>query len=137
MKIKLSFRKVIPTLLTVMAILPLSNCGNNQLVRSIILSLLAICSLSSCSSSNTPLSIAAASNLQTTTPSVSPNSERFLFMRKGKFGYIDRTGKIVIPAKFDRDLAVVVIPTKCKWASKKDCDRIGYIDTIGKLVFEF
>jgi hypothetical protein len=129
MKIKLSFRKVIPTLLTVTAILPLSSCGNNKLVRSIILSLLAICSLSSCSSSNTPPSIANASNLQTTNKSESPNLERFLFMRNNKFGYIDRNGKIIIPAqfeearKFSEGLATVKIGKK-----------YGCIDTIGKLV---
>jgi hypothetical protein len=82
-----------------------------------------------------------------------------------KLGYIDKTGKFVIPARygkadigkgvcndarpclngtkfgdaypdFDRGLAIVAIP-ECKQAGKKNCDRSGYIDTAGKLVFEF
>jgi WG containing repeat len=82
-----------------------------------------------------------------------------------KLGYIDKTGKFVIPARygkayigkgvcndsrpclngtkftdaypdFDRGLAIVAIP-ECKQAGKKYCNRSGYIDTTGKLVFEF
>jgi WG containing repeat len=82
-----------------------------------------------------------------------------------KLGYINKTGKLVIPARygkadigkgvcndsrpclngtkfvdaypdFDRGLAVVAIP-ECKQAGKKNCNRSGYIDTTGKLVFEF
>jgi WG containing repeat len=100
-----------------------------KLVRSIILSLLAIWSLSSCSNSNTPPSIATASNLQTTNRSESPNLERFRFMRNDKFGYIDRNGNIVIPAQFERaeefseGLATVKIG-----------EKYGCIDKTSKLV---
>jgi hypothetical protein len=87
---KLSFRTVIPTLLALMAILPLSGCNNNS-TRS--------------PSSSDAVKTATSNNL-----------DRFLFRRNGKLGYIDRTGKIVIPARFD---------------------RLGYIDKTGKLVFKF
>ncbi|WP_309732571.1 WG repeat-containing protein [Chamaesiphon sp. OTE_75_metabat_556] len=95
--------------------------------RLIILSFLAILSLSSCSRPAAVMQQASTPNLPTTSLSPSPNSERFLFWRKGKLGYIDRTGKIVIPAKFDRaydfseGLAGVGIG-----------ERYGYIDTTGK-----
>ncbi len=99
-----------------------------KLDRSTFLSLLVILSLSSCGESNGG-SKTSTPNLQTTNPSASTNSERFLFMRDGKFGYIDRTGKIVIPAKFDfaddfsEGLAGVGIG-----------ERYGYIDATGKFV---
>jgi hypothetical protein len=74
-----------------------------------------------------------------------------------RLGYIDKTGKVKIPAKFktqvqsvvcdrkcfdghhnfDRGLAAVKIPKTCGSSNGNDCDRYGYIDTTGKLVFEF
>jgi hypothetical protein len=74
-----------------------------------------------------------------------------------RLGYIDKTGKVKIPAKFkkyewyagcdstcldakadfDRGLAAVNIPKTCEASDRNDCDRSGYIDTTGKLVFEF
>jgi hypothetical protein len=84
----------------------------------------------------------------------------------GRYGYIDKTGKVKIPVKFtfdinptrpryfedgpfvvigdtvldvnfDRGLAAVKIPKTCRSSDRDNCDRIGYIDTTGKLVFEF
>jgi WG containing repeat len=82
-------------------------------------------SLGSCSESKGGTKSSLA-NLQSQDPSL----DRFLFRRNGKLGYIDRTGKIVIPAKFDRidqdfseGLAAVSIGEK--W---------GYIDPMGKIV---
>jgi WG containing repeat len=82
-------------------------------------------SLGSCSESKGGTKSSLA-NLQSQDPSL----DRFLFRRNGKLGYIDRTGKIVIPAKFDRidqdfseGLAAVSIGEK--W---------GYTDPIGKVV---
>jgi WG containing repeat len=102
---KLSFKTVIRSLLTLMAILPLSSCGNNLSPQSI--------------SSSDPVKTATSKNL-----------DRFLFRKNGKLGFVDRTGKIVIPAKFDRidegfseGLASVSINNK--W---------GYIDPMGKIV---
>jgi hypothetical protein len=82
-----------------------------------------------------------------------------------RLGYIDKTGRVKIPAKFtykspnfisryseddrfvamlngtkadfDRGLAAVRIPKTCGSSDEVDCDRSGYIDTTGKLVFEF
>jgi WG containing repeat len=57
------------------------------------------------------------------------SSKRFPFVRNNKFGYIDRNGKIVIPAQFDRaekfseGLATVKIG-----------DKYGCIDSNGKIV---
>jgi WG containing repeat len=87
-----------------MAILPLSSCGNNIFPRSI--------------SSSDPVKTATSKNL-----------DRFLFRENGKLGYISRTGKIVISAKFDsahnfsEGLAAVNIGAK--W---------GFIDPMGKIV---
>jgi hypothetical protein len=81
-----------------------------KLDRLTILSLLAILLLGSCGETNGGLKTSPP-NLQTTTPSVSPN--------------------------LDRGLATVPIPTKCKGAGNKNCDRLGYIEKTGKLVFEF
>jgi WG containing repeat len=84
-----------------------------------------------------------------------------------RLGYIDKTGKVKIPVKFtydfqpsrpryfedgpfiaigngtdldvnfDRGLAAVKIPKTCGSSDQNDCDQSGYIDTTGKLVFEF
>jgi WG containing repeat len=74
-----------------------------------------------------------------------------------QLGYIDKTGKVKIPAKFkkhewnvmcdstcldakadfDRGLAAVRISKTCGSSDGNDCDRSAYIDTTGKLVFEF
>jgi hypothetical protein len=76
---------------------------------------------------------------------------------KDRRGYIDKTGKVKIPAKFkkhewnvmcdstcldakadfDRGLAAVRISKTCGSSDGNDCDRSAYIDTTGKLVFEF
>jgi WG containing repeat len=59
----------------------------------------------------------------------SVSSERFLFSRDGKVGYIDKAGKIIIPARFDNainfseGLAAVEIDKK-----------YGCIDVNGKIV---
>jgi WG containing repeat len=104
--------------------------------RMTVLSLLVMLSLSSCKK---PATVPQASipNPRIANLSASPSLDRFLFMRNGKFGYIDRTGKIVIPEKFDRvgglthgeltnfseGLAAVGIGEKS-----------GYIDPMGKIV---
>jgi WG containing repeat len=108
MNIKLnrdSVRAVIPVLLTLMTILPLSGCGNNLSPQS--------------SSSSDPVKTSTDKNL-----------DRFLFKRNGKLGFIDRTGKIIIPAKFDRideafSEGLVAVSIGEKW---------GYIDPMGKVV---
>jgi WG containing repeat len=89
--------------------------------------LLTLLSVGSCSESKGGLKSSSA-NLQN--KNSSPSLDRFLFRRNGKLGYIDRTGKIVVPAKFDRidenfseGLAAVSIGNK--W---------GYIDSMGKVV---
>jgi WG containing repeat len=100
-----------------------------KLVRSIILGSVAILSLASCSQTNGELK-SSIPNLQITNPSASPNLDRFLFRQNGKLGYIDRTGKIVVPAKFDRidedfSEGLAAISIGKKW---------GYIDPMGKIV---
>ncbi len=84
-----------------------------------------------------------------------------------QLGYVDRTGKVKIPpqfayplikgadlaeerirtgdgspfsakADFDRGLAAVMITGTCGWfPSRHKCARLAYIDTTGKVVFEF
>jgi hypothetical protein len=44
---------------------------------------------------------------------------------------------VYVKADFDRGLAAVRIPKTCGSIDENDCDRIGYIDTTGKLVFKF
>ena len=67
--------------------------------------------------------------INTATIPASSSPERFIFIRDNKFGYIDRHGKIIIPAQFDRaenfsdGLANVTIGQKC-----------GFIDRNGKIV---
>ncbi|WP_309732575.1 WG repeat-containing protein [Chamaesiphon sp. OTE_75_metabat_556] len=102
---KLSLRTVIPALLILIAILPLSSCGNNLSSQS--------------SSSSDPVKTATSKNL-----------DRFLFRKNGKLGFVDRTGKIVIPAKFDRidegfSKGLASVSINNKW---------GYIDPMGKIV---
>jgi WG containing repeat len=46
-------------------------------------------------------------------------------------------GWFIANIDFDRGLAVVKIPKACKSSDENDCDRYGYIDTTGKLVFKF
>jgi bifunctional DNA-binding transcriptional regulator/antitoxin component of YhaV-PrlF toxin-antitoxin module len=89
-------------------------------------SLLAILRLSGCNKidfgSNDPNQTA---NIVTTPVS----SERFRFFRDNKFGYIDRNGQIVIPARFEdaRDFSEGL-------ASIKIGDKYGCIDSSGKVV---
>jgi WG containing repeat len=107
-------------------------------VRLAIVSLLAVCLLNIVGTQ-----VINLFNKQTAT-STSPRqseaigTDRFLFMQNGKFGYIDRTGKIVIPAQyakawdFSEGLAAVSM----------DDETYGYIDTNGKMTisprkFEF
>jgi hypothetical protein len=91
-----------------------------------ILSLLAIVPLSGCNKidlgSNDPKPTA---NIATTPVS----SERFRFFRDGKFGYIDRNGNIVIPARFEdaRDFSEGL-------ATVQIGDKYGCIDSSGKVV---
>jgi hypothetical protein len=90
----------------------------------LILSLLLTVPLSSCNNSYSP-----SIDTKPTAITQQLRSERFIFIRNKKFGYIDRNGKIVIPARFDRaenfsdDLARVTIGKKC-----------GFIDRNGKIV---
>ncbi len=98
-----------------------------KVVLSTILTLMTILSLSSCGKNVSPQSVASADRVKTAT---SKNLDRFLFQKNSKLGFIDRTGKIVIPPKFDRidssfseGLAAVSIGEK--W---------GYIDPMGKIV---
>lgn len=97
-------------------------------MKVLILGLLPILSLSSCNSY-----FAKSTPIPTANSTVSIDSERFIFMRDDKFGYIDRNGKIVIPAQFDsaesfsEGLAVVRIDNSTG-------SRYGYINTAGKVV---
>jgi WG containing repeat len=104
--------------------------------RATVLSLLVILSLSSC---NKPATVPQASipNPSIANPSASPSLDRFLFMRNGKFGYIDRTGKIVIPAKFDRvgGLTHGDLTNFNEGLAAVDIgEKSGYIDPMGKIV---
>jgi WG containing repeat len=86
--------------------------------------LLTIVLLSSCNHSYSP-----SIDPKPTPITTNLNSERFIFIRDKKFGYIDLNGKIVIPAQFDlaekfsEGLAKVTIGKKC-----------GFIDRNGKIV---
>ncbi|WP_310483610.1 WG repeat-containing protein [Chamaesiphon sp. VAR_48_metabat_403] len=71
-------------------------------------SLLVALVLTSCTNQNTEVKVgsspstSADTNVKTdSSPSTLATSKLFLFTRNGKYGYIDRTGKIVIPAKLD------------------------------------
>jgi hypothetical protein len=124
-------------------------------LKILILGLLPILSLSGCNKYFAkPKPIPANST-------VSIDSERFRFIRDDKFGYIDRTGKIVIPAQFNRaenfseGLATVEIGEKYGCIDLNGnmvippqfndyiyrfgnglakVDRSGYIDRTGKIV---
>jgi hypothetical protein len=91
-----------------------------------ILIILAILPLSGCNKIDLG-SIDPKPNLTNIPTSVS--SDRFLFLRDGKFGYIDKAGKIIIPPRFDdarnfsEGLATVAIGKK-----------YGCIDVNGKIV---
>jgi DNA/RNA endonuclease G (NUC1) len=74
--------------------------------------------------------------------------------KRDKFWYLDResdrfikddefvamyngTSVYYVKADFDRGLVAVRIPKTCGSSDRNDCDRSAYIDTAGKLVFEF
>jgi hypothetical protein len=65
----------------------------------LILSLLAIVPLTGCNNIHFGSAIDSNSNPANLPTSVS--SERFIFSRDGKFGCIDKAGKIIIPPRFD------------------------------------
>jgi hypothetical protein len=90
--------------------------------------LLAILSLGSCGKSNGKLKTSTP-NFPATNLSTPPDSERFLFERNGKSGYIDRTGKIIIPAKFESAAYF-----REGLASVRIGEKWGYIDPMGKIV---
>jgi hypothetical protein len=91
-----------------------------------ILSLLAILPLSGCNKIDLG-SMDPKPDLTNIPTSVS--SERFRFFRDGKFGYIDKAGKIIIPPRFDyaRDFSEGL-------ASVQIGDKYGCIDKAGKIV---
>jgi DNA-binding transcriptional regulator/RsmH inhibitor MraZ len=105
-------------------------------IASALLLVLVALVLSSCTQQNTEVKVgsspstSADTDVKTNSPPTNlATSELFLFTRNGKYGYIDRTGKIVIPAKFEyagyfsEGLAIVAIGGK-----------YGYIDRTGKIV---
>jgi hypothetical protein len=89
----------------------------------LILSLLAIVPLSGCNK----IDPKPTANIATTPVSLS--SERFRFFRDNKFGYIDRNGKLVIPARFEQasDFSEGL-------ATVKIGEKYGCIDSSGKVV---
>jgi WG containing repeat len=91
-----------------------------------ILSLLAILPLSGCNKIDLG-STDPKPDLTNIPTSVS--SERFRFFRDGKFGYIDKAGKIIIPPRFDyaRDFSEGL-------ATVKIGDKAGCIDLNGKII---
>ncbi len=94
----------------------------------IILSLLTIVPLSGCYQLGFgSIDLKPTTNIATI--SASASSERFIFIRDKKFGYIDRNGTIVIPAQFDnaRDFSESL-------ASVQIGDKYGCIDSNGKIV---
>jgi WG containing repeat len=94
----------------------------------LILSILAIVPLSGCNKIEFG-SIDPKPTGDIATIPVSSSSERFLFVRDGKYGYIERNGNIVIPARFEqaRDFSEGL-------ASVKIGDKYGCIDASGKIV---
>lgn len=57
--------------------------------------------------------------------------ERFIILENGLYGYVDRTGKAVIPARFSR-----ADEFSDGLASVSDKDFFGYIDETGKVVLD-
>ncbi len=109
-----------------------------KLLRMTIISLLVVCLLNIVGTQVTNLFDEIDANSTSPRRSEAIGTDRFLFMRNGKFGYIDRNGKILIPARyakawdFSEDLAAVSM----------DGETYGYIDTNGKMTisprkFEF
>jgi hypothetical protein len=86
-----------------------------------ILSLIAILPLSGCNKIDPKPTANVATN--------PVSSEKFPFLRDNKFGYIDRNGNIVIPARFEdaRDFSEGL-------ATVKIGDKYGCIDSSGKVV---
>ena len=101
--------------------------------RLAIVNLLAVCLLNIIGTQVTNLFSEIDANSTSPRRSEAIGTDRFLFMRNGKFGYIDRNGKIVIPARytsaedFSEGLALV------RPIDKKS-DDYGYIDRMGKKV---
>jgi bifunctional DNA-binding transcriptional regulator/antitoxin component of YhaV-PrlF toxin-antitoxin module len=105
--------------------------------RLAIVNLLAVCLLNIVGTQVTNLFSEIDANSTSPRRSEAIGTDRFLFMRNGKFGYIDRNGKIVIPARyakawdFGEGLAAV----------STDGKTYGAIDTNGKMTispkFEF
>src|SRR5690242_16943963 len=58
----------------------------------------------------------------------------FGFENNGKFGYVDKTGNIVVPAIYSYTSSYKVIPTFTKgYVCVKNNDKIGVIDKTGKV----
>ncbi len=80
--------------------------------------------LNGCTQQNTEVKVGNS-------PSTLADSKLFLFTRNSKYGYIDRTGKIIIPAKFenasDFSEGLAIVYTGKKLGS-------GYINRTGKIV---
>jgi hypothetical protein len=62
----------------------------------------------------------------------------FGFENDGKFGYLDKSGNVVIPAIYSYASTAKVIPTFNKgYVSVKSNDKIGFIDKTGKVAIPF
>ncbi len=91
----------------------------------LIVNLLAIVPLSSCNNSYSPPLV----ETKPTPITSNLNSERFIFIRDQKLGFIDRHGNIVIPAQFERAENFSDGLAKVKIGKKS-----GFIDRNGKVV---
>ncbi len=93
-----------------------------KLTSIVIVLLLVALPLTGCARQNTDTEIGSKQ-------SISENSELFRFVRNDKIGYIDRTGKIAIPPKFDlaENFSDGLAPVKTG-------EKFGYIDRTGKIV---
>jgi WG containing repeat len=69
-----------------------------------------------------------------TDPSINTSNPHAI---EGAIATSNGDGWFIANIDFDRGLAVVKIPKACKSSDENDCDRYGYIDTTGKLVFKF